>query len=181
MYIYFFKITNFLIYRKSTSSGMDAQITDKQELINDLVTRLERERNTLVTDIAAQERDVAGHSSAMTSRYDTLREEGQYKAAALRKRLMDLDQQLGLSRLFTPVTRRTDKVQGGSLVNLIQENGDEEHYLVLPFSPGTTVEFNDYTVTVVTPTSPAGQALIGATPNRRVCIGDTTYTVQRIE
>ena len=133
---------------------------DKAAILTLIVARLH-------TDLAAAEqavaiaRDTATHPDAQgSSRYETMGLEASYLAQGQGQRLLEIERALGyFSRLALPPA--TDKVVIGSLVELRDENDASQHLWLAPDAGGLKVEYGGQSITVITPKSPLGAALIG--------------------
>ncbi len=100
-------------------------------------------------------------SSAMQSRYDTFREEGQYLAGGQMKRKMELDTRIGNFEIFLreyqerPVA--SDVVRVGSLVVVVNDDEEEIAYLIVPAGGGQLYDG----AMVVSYEAPIAQAMTG--------------------
>lgn len=101
-------------------------------------------------------------SSAMQSRYDTFREEGQYLAGAQKVRKLGLDAQIADFEVFLAECQKnpvvTDIVRVGSLATIMDDSSDEEScYLLVPAGGGK--KYSD--IIAVTYEAPIAQAMFG--------------------
>lgn len=108
--------------------------------------------------------DANKHKGKMASRYDTFKEEAQYMASAYEARLAELSSSLilvqGLLENIQTV-QTTKSVRVGSVVFLQSEGGEKNCYLLAPAGGGIQFMTEDIEISVVTPSSPIGRALLG--------------------
>ncbi len=82
-----------------------------------------------------------------------------YLAAGLNRRLTELVEALDLLDKVDPGPR--ERVIGGALVTVADEEGEERRYLLLPGGQGDKLQTKEGVVTVLSPTSPLARALRG--------------------
>jgi transcription elongation GreA/GreB family factor len=136
-------------------------MSQKLEWIQTLIQEAER----FCKDAEAAKEDArieaTKQSSAMQSRYDTFREEGQYLAGGHAKRLVSLQEDLGKLVAFERQLRNEssrDQISSGSLVTVRSvESGVLAHYFLLPAGGGKM--FGE--VKVINIHTPIGKALVG--------------------
>ena len=101
--------------------------------------------------------DTKQAGSAMTSRYDTFREEAEYRTTAFGVQATKLQEAIRKLNQLLRVNPQTDgKIVAGSIVKVLSENGDTKQYLPVPDGGGFKAE----DVLTVNMQSPIGQALI---------------------
>jgi len=122
----------------------------------------------LRSDLAACEqavaiaRDTATHKDTLgSSRYETMGLEASYLAQGQGVRLVEVERALAW---FTQL-RLTEHPETGialsSLVRLMDENGGVQYLWLAADAGGMKVESGGHDITVITPKSPLGKALIG--------------------
>lgn len=96
------------------------------------------------------------------NKYDTLGLEASYLATGQARRVEEIRQALKSCRSMTlgPYCA-AQGIQVGALVNLEAENGSEQWLFLAPDAAGLKLEQDGRSVTVITPRSPLGAALLG--------------------
>lgn len=100
----------------------------------------------------AQE-EANSHKGAMESRYDTFKEEAQYKAGAYARKLVQLNQQLSQIQLIKPTIQNVANF--GALV----EAEDKTYFLIGYFGP-EPIQVDEMEIFPVSISSPIGRLLI---------------------
>ena len=97
---------------------------------------------------------------AMQSRYDTFKEEGQYLAEGFMDRYEEFRSAVTTIKSIRHDLdfRCDDTVQLYSIIEVVFENGEAKRFFLFPVMAGVILEKN---ITVITPFSPLGRALIG--------------------
>jgi transcription elongation GreA/GreB family factor len=137
------------------------EFPDKRRVLEKLIESLSA---TLahVTNAAEEIRKDATHEEAKPENdKDTRALEQSYLARGQALRAESMVEQLQLLRTFDlPKLRPDDVIQGGALIAL--EEGDSTRCVFLaPYGGGTGLEVDGKLVTVVTPVSALGRALLG--------------------
>lgn len=96
------------------------------------------------------------------NKYDTLGLEASYLATGQARRVEEIRQALKNGRGM-PLTAHSaaQGIQIGALVNLEAENGSGQWLFLAPDAAGLKLNHDGRTVTVITPRSPLGAALLG--------------------
>ena len=96
------------------------------------------------------------------NKYDTLGLEASYLATGQARRVEEIRQALKNCRAM-PLTAHSaaQGIQIGALVNLEAENGSGQWLFLAPDAAGLKLNQDGRTVTVITPRSPLGAALLG--------------------
>jgi transcription elongation GreA/GreB family factor len=132
---------------------------NREQVIGYVVQKLEEERQQLYESYSTHLEATNQASSAMTSRYDTTREEMGAVADAIAQKITGLDELIGRIRNM-PVSQ--GRIQLGALARIVEE---ERQYYVL-FVPegagGREIELTEREMRIITiaPTSPVGRALL---------------------
>ncbi|MCY1409775.1 hypothetical protein D9M71_251310 [compost metagenome] len=118
------------------------------------------------------------------NKYDTLGLEASYLATGQARRAAEIKQALGLFenlslRPFDPVRG----IQLSALVVLANEDGGEQWLFLGPEAAGLKVVDQGREITVISPRSPLGQALLGKAEGAEVAvvIGNGTQTFEVLE
>ncbi|BBP75714.1 transcription elongation factor GreAB [Pseudomonas gingeri NCPPB 3146 = LMG 5327] len=96
------------------------------------------------------------------NKYDTLGLEASYLATGQARRVEEIRQALKQCREL-PLRPYDDQagIQLGALLTLEAENGNEQQLFLAPDAAGLKIEWEGRTITVISPRSPLGQALLG--------------------
>lgn len=135
---------------------------DKQQLLIQISTRLQADLEVNL-EAANEAREAAIHDESVPeTQYDTIGLEASYLAHGQSKRVQELEMDLADYRNLVVRDFDEDTPAGlSALVTLKDEKGETKHLFIGPAGGGIHIEFNSYTVTVVTPEAPLGAALIG--------------------
>lgn len=138
----------------------------RQLLIDEL--ELEWRSQSAAADLA---RDEATHDeSRPESKYDTHSQEAAYLAEGQARLAADIaEARAAFQSLPLPAFGPLDPVALGALVQLDQ-SGERAWYFIGPHRGGTTVQLEGTSVMVITPQSPLGRRLMGATPGSTVAL-----------
>jgi transcription elongation GreA/GreB family factor len=134
---------------------------DKEALRQVIIERLERELSTLVAAANSAKEEATDSDSRQEGKFDMRGQLAAYMAAGQAKLAEELSaaivayRQLALDR-----TLPGSPVAAGSLVALDSPSG-RTWYFVGPARGGMDVEIGGIVVTVITPASPIGRALVG--------------------
>ena len=96
------------------------------------------------------------------NKYDTLGLEASYLATGQARRVEEIRQALKNCRAMPLAPYNPAQgIQIGALVHLEAENGSEQWLFLAPDAAGLKLDHDGHTVTVITPRSPLGAALLG--------------------
>ena len=96
------------------------------------------------------------------NKYDTLGLEASYLATGQARRVEEIRQALKNCQAMTLAPYSAAQgIQVGALVNLEAENGSGQWLFLAPDAAGLKLNHDGHTVTVITPRSPLGAALLG--------------------
>lgn len=122
----------------------------------------------LRADLAACEqavaiaRDTATHKDTLgSSRYETMGLEASYLAQGQGVRLLEVERTLAWFSQVRLADHPATRIALSSLVTLMDESGEVQHLWLAADAGGMKVRFGGHDITVVTPKSPLGKALIG--------------------
>jgi len=136
---------------------------DKQDILTLIIAKL-RSDLAICEQAVKVARDTATHKDAMgSSRYETMGLEASYLAQGQGVRLLEVERSLAcFSQL--KLSGDSNVIGLSSLVALRDEHGEEQLLWIGADAGGLQVEYGDKNITVVTPKSPLGAALIGKSP-----------------
>ena len=105
------------------------------------------------------------------SRFDTFSLESSFLARGQAKRVSELSDALEQLQLL-PLAELTETslICLGALVRLTESNGDKRTLLLCPAGGGEAVVVADETITIMTPRSPLGRAVLGKTQGDTVTV-----------
>ena len=96
------------------------------------------------------------------NKYDTLGLEASYLATGQARRVEEIRQSLkNCQAMALAPYSAAQGIQVGALVNLEAENGSGQWLFLAPDAAGLKLNHDGHTVTVITPRSPLGAALLG--------------------
>ncbi|OMH39768.1 GreA/GreB family elongation factor [Motiliproteus sp. MSK22-1] len=131
-------------------------------LITLILDHIEQELSTLLTAAQSAHDGATHEENKAENKYDTRGLEAAYLAHGLSVRAEELQQSIidyrQLQRLDID---KYSCVQVGTLVCLEDDDGNKRRVFVGPSGGGIKLHFGEDEVTVVTPTSPVGGALLG--------------------
>ena len=138
---------------------------NKRELFHQIeVAIMEKSENAEKARRDSQD-EANRHIGRMQSRYDTFKEEAQQMAAAHELRKIELDKSLSMIRVFLAGLDKLEfggSVKIGSIVILESLDGQEQQCIILaPVGGGIKISFGEREITVITPSTPLGQTLLG--------------------
>ncbi len=135
---------------------------DKRRLIRHVIEKLRSDRDALA-DIANETRRAATHEEARPENdKDTRGLEQSYLARGQAKRVAELEE--ALTRLSVMPIAELDGDSGivvSALVTLMIDEGEPRRFFLVPAGGGENVTIDGEQVSLVTPVSPVGRALLG--------------------
>ncbi len=135
---------------------------DKQEIIEKLIGKIETDLSVLLQSALAAHDAAVNVESKAEDKYDTRGLEASYLAGAQSKRAMELQSTLNHFRhIDIKIFNEKTKIASTALIEL-DEEGQKTWCLMMPSGGGLTAEQNGVTVQCITPQSPLGEALLGA-------------------
>lgn len=135
---------------------------NKKLILDAVVAHLDREYQTALA-AAKEAHATATHSESVAeNKYDTFGLEASYLAQGQARRVEELATALHrLRQLTAKAYDAGDAIGMGALVELEREDGSAQFVLLAPGAGGVKLVVEGKTITVVTPTSPLGSALMG--------------------
>jgi len=132
----------------------------KSEILALIIGQLRRDLASLEQAVAIA-RDTATHSDCLgSSKYETMGLEASYLAQGQGTRLLEIERGLEYYKRLT-LPEPSSVVRLSSLVVLDDDEGNRQLLWLASEAGGLNVQYNDTTVTVITPRSPLGRSLIG--------------------
>jgi len=133
---------------------------DKAAILALIIERL-RADLAIAEQAVSIARDTATHADVQgSSRYETMGLEASYLAQGQGVRLLEVERALAcFTRLELPEASQTIAIS--SLIHLTDENGSTQLLWLASDAGGLKVKYEGMSITVITPKSPLGRALIG--------------------
>jgi len=134
---------------------------DKSAILKQIIHQLGDD--LLMLEQAVQlARDTATHADCLgSSKYETMGLEASYLAQGQGTRLLEVERSLVYFKAI--IVAETDMIGLSSLLLLQDEHGDQQMLWLAAEAGGLKVQCNNTTITVITPKSPLGHALMGKT------------------
>ncbi len=152
----------------------------KKIIFGDVLNHLKEARTTLDSQIERTKYDIVNASCAMSSRYDTFREEGNFLLTGLLKDKSHSDEIL--QKAFEFELKPCVYVQQGALVRVFNHKDyTEEGYFCLPFGHGFTNTYENQEYTVISLDSPIGKALKSKREYDFFLFRDKKYSIDDIQ
>lgn len=150
----------------------------KQRLFDAFHSHLEQTYQDVLreaNDTAQRARESEG---ANQSRYDTHKVEGSWLANSLSRRVSELEKQLLLAKRV-PLETGLTPARIGSIINYV-ESGNKKAIYMIPFSQGTTIEYDSLPVLALSPNAPLGKLFVGTQKNETVTFREKTYVINDV-
>lgn len=135
---------------------------DKSLLLSAIVGEITSALNNSLAAAEEARATATNKENAAENKYDTLGLEAAYLAHGQSERVVQLEKDLGAYVSFKDRLSDHAIVEVGSLLQLEHETGESRFLFIGPASGGLVVSVDGVTVTVITPGSPLGKALLGA-------------------
>ncbi|EAS65501.1 GreA/GreB family elongation factor [Photobacterium angustum] len=158
---------------------------NKQKLLNQVQIRLQQTLEAATEAALRAYNTATDDENVAENQYDTLALEASYLAHGQAQRVEECKADvIAYQALQANLPKVFDTVLLGHIVTLADEDDNKRFVFLGPSSGGLVVTFDQFSVTIVTPTSPFGDALIGREIGEEVDvhIGDnvTWYEVMAI-
>lgn len=138
---------------------------DKKSIVLLVIKKLEEAKEADEKSLAAARQAVVNAPGAMESHSDTTRSQMSQVAESVERAIADKAHTIYILSQFVRTKREDestpDRIQPGTLVDVEDEKGGVESYLILPVAGGVEVVIDHKKVTVITTKSPLGALLIG--------------------
>ncbi|ARN76420.1 hypothetical protein BST96_14075 [Oceanicoccus sagamiensis] len=140
-------------------------------LVRAIIEQLEQELST-AANASQQAHASATHSENIAdNKYDTLAVEAAYLAHGQSMRIAELQQAIALYQQFKrPQFSAQSSIQLGALVCIEDDQGQQRHLLLGPAAGGLSLNRNGDIISLITPATPLGQALMGQTLDDEVLL-----------
>ena len=135
---------------------------NKQQLVDIIITALTQELQKAIA--AANEAHAAAvdDQSVAETQYDTLAIEAGYLAEGQSRRVTEFQQAIDAYQALTRVIfDEKSKVTIGTLVQLAADSASNHWFFIGPAAGGFRCKLAEQNITVITPSSPMGVALLG--------------------
>lgn len=152
---------------------------DKQLIVTQIIQELEAVRLVAVNAVIQASETATHEENVAENQYDTLGLEAAYLAHGQAQRVAECDADLVAFKVLSlPETSEDMAVALGTLVVIGDEMDSEQCLFIGPAAGGLKIEHHDHSITVITPSSPLGKALMGSRLDDEVelCIGDSKHT-----
>ena len=158
---------------------------NKQMLLEQIQVRLQQTLEAATEAALRAYNTATDDENVAENQYDTLALEASYLAHGQAQRVEECKADITAYQVLQAnLPKACDTVLLGHIVTLADEDDNMRFVFLGPSSGGLVVTFDQYSVTIVTPTSPFGDALIGREIGEEVDvhIGDkvTWYEVMAI-
>lgn len=153
-------------------TDFNVKTLDKSALVRTVIADLESAVHMALAAADEARATATSKENVAENKYDTLGLEAAYLAHGQSERVVQLGMALEGFRNLANGLGQHDEVAMGSLVALVDETENQRIVLIGPAAGGQTVRFDARQITVVTPQSPLGQALLGA-----MCEDEITTTI----
>jgi len=132
---------------------------NKEDIIALIICKLEADIKVAEQAVAVA-RDTATHKDCLgSSKYETMGTEASYLAQGQGVRLLELERALAYFKQLQLAP--SDIISLSSIAVLEDEQGEQKYYLLAADAGGLTVSYDKQNITVITPQSPLGRALMG--------------------
>jgi len=134
---------------------------NKHEVLSLIISKLEADIS--ISEQAVQmARDTATHKDCLgSSKYETMGLEASYLAQGQGTRLLELERSLAHFKQLKLNTPTTAYIQLSSLFTLENEDGKQQTLWMAADAGGLIIMHQEQAITVITPKSPLGKALLG--------------------
>jgi len=142
----------------------------KQQLISEILQHLQAELNQAIQAANIAHSDAVDDQSVAETQYDTLAIEASYLAEGQSKRVLEYQQALKSYQILQKALQSKmlensdlgDEIAKlGSLVQLDKDNSCHHWFFIGPAAGGFRTNIKEHQITVITPQSPMGMAILG--------------------
>ncbi|MDX8381849.1 MAG: GreA/GreB family elongation factor [Ghiorsea sp.] len=155
---------------------------NKENVLSLIIQQLESDI-AVAEQAVAVARDTATHKDCLgLSKYETMGTEASYLAQGQGVRLLELERALAYFKQlqFTP----SDTISLSSITVLDDGQGKKKYYFLAADAGGLTVSHENQNITIITPQSPLGRALIGKQAGDEVVLNlagkHTSYIIEDV-
>lgn len=141
----------------STSTLLAA--LNKQHIIDNIKVKLSQDIIVAVQAVSIA-RDTATHQDCIgSSKYETMGTEASYLAQGQGIRLLELERALAYFKQISPSANTVASL--GAVVCIQREDGRQQTFFMAAVAGGLQVVSDQQKITVITPQSPIGKAMLG--------------------
>lgn len=141
---------------------MKKSTLDKSLLIKHILVQLEASHQLAVSAALQAYNTATDDENIAENKYDTLGLEASYLAQGQARRVAELENDLDIySKLSPRYFSAGSPVSIGSLVTVVTNKGDKKYYFLGPAAGGLTLNIDGQEVSVISPSTPLAQSLIG--------------------
>ncbi len=157
---------------------------NKAEAVNEIIRHLTEARDNAASAADEARSTATNKENAAENKYDTLGLEAAYLAHGQSERILELETSIRQYESLVS-SKNEDRVGVGSLITLEDESEQTSHFFLGPSAGGLKLMLDNQEITVITPTAPVGQLMMGlqqydefdlSTPN-----GVSIYTIISIQ
>lgn len=152
---------------------MNEKIELKKQLLKKCIELLEKEIMETKKAMDEAQEEANSHKGAMESRYDTFKEEAQYKAGAYGKKLLQLKQQLNQILLIKPNIHTT--AQLGSVVEV-----DDVKYFMVGYLGPEPIKIDNESFLPISISSPAGKSFLNKKAGDIISINNKQIKIKNV-
>ncbi len=152
---------------------------NKEIIIKAILDELEKELSTSLIAANNAHKDATDDQSVAETQYDTVAIEASYLAEGQSRRVQEFQQAiLAYQQLPLRVFSEDCAINTGALVQLAQDEDKHHWFFIGPAAGGFRTSIAQNNITVITPHSPIGKALVGqyCDENIIVKLGKNTLT-----
>jgi transcription elongation GreA/GreB family factor len=138
--------------------------TDKNQIIQAIVAHLDRELAALTESQRATQSGATHEETRQEDAKDTRAIEASYLARGLAERVSKLrDARNAIAAMPRTKLPPDTPITVGALISVeLEPDATTANYYLVPLGGGIAIEIDNETIQTITPTSPLGQALLGA-------------------
>lgn len=143
---------------------------NKPEIIQKIIESLRGELESYTRAARSSHAEATAEENRAESKYDTRGLEASYLAAGQANKVVELKEAIAsFEKLLDRKFANDEGIEVGALIKISQD-GERAHYFIGPSAGGTEVEIRKTEVLVITPQSPLGAQLQGATQGMKMKI-----------
>lgn len=141
---------------------MKKSTLDKSLLIKHILLLLKANHQLAISAALQAYNTATDDENIAENKYDTLGLEASYLAQGQARRVAELENDLDIySKLSPRYFSAGASVSIGALVTVITNKGSEKYFFLGPAAGGLTLNIDDQEISVITPSAPLAQSLIG--------------------
>ncbi len=141
---------------------MTAKKINKQQVIQLIINKLQKRLSVAITAVNQAHAAAIDEQSIAETQYDTLAIEAGYLAQGQAKRVQEYQQAITIYKTLCCCTFEQEQpISLTALIQLSIDRGKNHWFFIGPDAGGLTLKYKQHSITVITPKSPMGSALIG--------------------